>query len=739
MTPTGSRPLRLRLLGPVEIEPPITGPLRIAVLAYLALARPHGLHSRDTLIGLLWPEADQASGRHALRNALHAIRRACGPVIVTSGDAMIGVDPELIQCDALDLEADLASRRFEEAVARYHGELLQGFFVSEAPEFERWLDMERRRVADAVRAAAWTHADTLRTSAEVDASMAAARRAAALAPDDEPSVRRLMEFLGDAGDRAGAMRAYEEFAERLHVEYEAEPSAETQALANSLREAPSDAELRAAAPQPRQIVAPERASPIVAAPTNSQKAPRSLSKFNWLMGATLAVAVVIGVALRVRGAAATDPSKLVVLPMENGTGDTALAYVATGVGEGIARRLEGVGGLHAFSAARAEWSDSVRRDVRGVAKRYGARYAVRSTLVRAGDSLELRTSIVQSDAPDERPLAARRFVLGDLANVESHAAAGVAAALFRTAVTEMPRTAPRAVDPESYRLTLLGFHQQLSLHDNFGAQHSFDSAARLDPMNARAYAGLSSAYSSMASSNLGMFDEAADRTADAARRALALDPQEGTALVNLGFIEALVQRKLNVGMPLVAEAERVDPSNPEVFLVASALLRHAWEWDRALDAVRIARRLDPLTSYYLEREAVIDLCANRFDDALRLAEEELLLSPTNVAAQDARKRSLALLGRPEAGYWDAVRARGVQHLAKLAAARAAGHPVVELELAEAEFAAGDSTEGFLALERAAKTGDRNLYKLPCLPDLDRVRNTPHLQKIVREFGPLPEK
>jgi serine/threonine-protein kinase len=731
--------VRLRLLGPVESDPPITGPRRVAVLAYLALARPRGLHSRDTLTGLLWPDADQAGGRHALRNALHAIRRACGPVIVTSGDAMIGIDRDLVECDALDLDADLASRRYEPAVARYHGELLQGFFVSEAPEFERWLDAERRRIADAVRDAAWAHADALRVAGDRSASISAARRAAALAPDDEPSARRLMQFLGGHGDRAGAMRAYEEFAERLRVEYEAEPSAETQALAKSLREAPSDAELHAAAPQLLQIVARESASPSLAPSTaNSPQAPRVMSKYTWLAGATLTLAVAIAAALGVSRASAADPSKrLVVLPMDNQTNDTALAYVATGVAEGIGRRLEGVGGLHAFSAARAEWSDSVRHDVRGAAKRYDARYALRSALVRVGDSLELRTSLIQSDAPDDRPLAARRFALGDLASVESEVAAAVAATLFRTPVTEVPRTALRAVEPESYRVTLLGFHQLLSLHDLPSALGSFERATLLDPTNARAYAGLSSVYSAMSSSTPGIFDQAADKSRAASQRALALDPVEGTALANLGFVEALAQRKLSVGMPYVAKAEQVDPSNPEVFLVASALFRHAWKWDRALDAVRIARRLDPLTPYYLEREAVIDLCAGRFDDALRLANEELAVSAGNVAALQARKRSLALLGRPEPGYWDDIRSGGGRRLAALQA-KSPDH-AADLKLLEAQFAAGDSTEGFATLERVALAGDRNLYKLPCMPDLDQVRNTPHLQAIIRRVGALPEK
>jgi DNA-binding SARP family transcriptional activator len=239
--------VRLQVLGPATVSRGdgqgtsrvLTQPRHLATLAYLVLARPRGLHSRDTLVALLWPEADQAGARHALRNTLHRIRQALGEtVIVTAGDGLVGVDRDQIICDAVTLEDDLAAGRLDDVVARYQGELLKGFHVSDAPEFERWLDGERRRLSDAVLGAAWTAAETLRKQGDLNGALKAARRAITIAPDDEPSIRRLMEMLDGGGDRAGALRAFEEFAERLNVDYQTAPSAETQALANKLRVSP---------------------------------------------------------------------------------------------------------------------------------------------------------------------------------------------------------------------------------------------------------------------------------------------------------------------------------------------------------------------------------------------------------------------------------------------------------------------------------------------------------------------
>jgi DNA-binding SARP family transcriptional activator len=187
---------------------------------------------------LLWPEAEQAGARHALRNALHGIRQALGEVIVTAGDGHVGVDRDLISCDAIALEADLAAGMWAEGVRRYTGELLQGFHVAEAPEFERWLDAERSRLHESVYRAAITSAESCLARGDITGALIAARQASALAPDDEVSLRRLMEILSMKGDRAGALREYDRFVARADDDYGVQPGAETLQLARSLR-APS--------------------------------------------------------------------------------------------------------------------------------------------------------------------------------------------------------------------------------------------------------------------------------------------------------------------------------------------------------------------------------------------------------------------------------------------------------------------------------------------------------------------
>src|SRR2546427_1532562 len=77
-------------------------------------------------------------------------------------------------------------------------------------------------------------ASSLSEDAERRSDLAAAvqwaRRAAAISPDDEVTVARLIELLDRSGDRVGALTTYETLRQRLLVEFRATPSPETQAL-----------------------------------------------------------------------------------------------------------------------------------------------------------------------------------------------------------------------------------------------------------------------------------------------------------------------------------------------------------------------------------------------------------------------------------------------------------------------------------------------------------------------------
>jgi len=160
----GGHLIELRLFGSLELRASdardvaglVRHEKRTALLAYLAAALPRGPHRRDTLLALFWPESDTAHARAALSQALYVLRTALGEgAIVSRGDGATTLARDLVWCDVPAFESALDAGQAAEAVALYRGDLLQGFFVSDAPEFERWLERERARLRERAAAGAW--------------------------------------------------------------------------------------------------------------------------------------------------------------------------------------------------------------------------------------------------------------------------------------------------------------------------------------------------------------------------------------------------------------------------------------------------------------------------------------------------------------------------------------------------------------------------------------------------------
>src|SRR5215208_6933594 len=236
--------IELRTLGALELTSAdsravgsvLAQPRRAALLCYLALASPRGFHRRDTLFALFWPEYDAEQARHALRQSVYFLRRALGAkTIVSRGDDELALSPDHIRCDVWAFETAVDQGRAAEALALYPGELLAGFHISAAPDFERWLDEERSRLRQLAGGAGWALAAARERDGDAAGAAQAARRAVALSPTDETALRRLLLLLERLGDRPGAVREYEAFVWRLEREHELQPSAETQAVLARIR------------------------------------------------------------------------------------------------------------------------------------------------------------------------------------------------------------------------------------------------------------------------------------------------------------------------------------------------------------------------------------------------------------------------------------------------------------------------------------------------------------------------
>jgi DNA-binding SARP family transcriptional activator/TolB-like protein len=236
--------IRLQLLGGVGLadsdgvarDDILAQPKSLALLAYLAIATPTGFRRRDELLGLFWPELDTQRGRRALSQSLFVLRNVLGAdSIVARGIEEVAIDSAVVWSDAAAFRAAADARADDDAMALYRGDLLPAFHLGESPEFEQWLDRERRSLREKAAQAALRLAERNPSPDPASTSTKWARRATELAPYDERSFRRLATLLAQQGDRTAAIRAYDELRGRLQRDLEVEPSAETQSLVEGFR------------------------------------------------------------------------------------------------------------------------------------------------------------------------------------------------------------------------------------------------------------------------------------------------------------------------------------------------------------------------------------------------------------------------------------------------------------------------------------------------------------------------
>ena len=228
-------PLLQRVVGGVERESHVQAK-RLALLSFLAVRRPPGWCRREALVTLFWAESDERDARNALNQAIHQLRLALGnSVVTTRGNDEIRLSPGRLWCDAVCFQDALADGRWEDALDLYRGPLLDGLHVREAPQFDDWLRAERERLRVAAAQAASLLAARERVRGRTTRCVRWLQRLLELSPDDESALKELMTVRRAQGDRAGAVRDYQEFERRLSRELDLSPADDTRSLAEKIK------------------------------------------------------------------------------------------------------------------------------------------------------------------------------------------------------------------------------------------------------------------------------------------------------------------------------------------------------------------------------------------------------------------------------------------------------------------------------------------------------------------------
>ncbi len=206
----------------------------LALLVYLAQS-PKRRRARDHLIGLLWGDQPQEKARRSLNQAVLTLRTYAGDSVETD-QAHVGLTDRAVRLDVEQLEACAAAGDYETAARLIVGLFLDGFSIAGASAFDDWMTAERTRWQRRSVAVLERLSTQRLARGDLVGAEDAARRAEQLDEHSDVAVRARLRALALAGDRGQALAAFTAFAARLKRDLDAEPDAETRALADRIRQ-----------------------------------------------------------------------------------------------------------------------------------------------------------------------------------------------------------------------------------------------------------------------------------------------------------------------------------------------------------------------------------------------------------------------------------------------------------------------------------------------------------------------
>jgi predicted ATPase/DNA-binding SARP family transcriptional activator len=255
--------LKLGFLGPPQISHTqwgaITLPNRksLALLAYLAVESASA-HSRESLLGLLWPESPTSAAQNNLRVTWSMLRKSLKEISSEQESFLRSTRLELqfnSQSDHwLDVTAfeNLLERcnthehaerqncgecatRLARAAELVRGEFLGGFSLGDCPAFDEWALIRRERLHLRITEVLEELTDYHAHRGNFEQAEGYAHRLLELDPLRESAHRQLMRLLSKTGKRSAALAQFEVCRRLLADELGVAPTTETTLLAERIR------------------------------------------------------------------------------------------------------------------------------------------------------------------------------------------------------------------------------------------------------------------------------------------------------------------------------------------------------------------------------------------------------------------------------------------------------------------------------------------------------------------------
>jgi TolB-like protein/DNA-binding winged helix-turn-helix (wHTH) protein/Flp pilus assembly protein TadD len=324
---------------------------------------------------------------------------------------------------------------------------------------------------------------------------------------------------------------------------------------------------------------------------------------------------------------ATITNSIAVLPFADMSASKDQGYLADGISEEILNRLSRSGNLRVISRTSSFSFRDKPVDIRDIATQLDVSHVLEGSIRKSGDSIRITAQLIAAD--DNSHMWSKTFDrnLGDLFAVQDEIAAAVATALQITlAGAASSNSAP--VSHDAYELFLQGeyFYNRRAPGDVKRAAKYYQDALAIEPGYARAWAALAGAYSLMAYEGDIAPDVGLEKQGEAARKAVALDPNLAVGYARLSqFYWDTGDRK--TGYKIWDQALALRQEDPLILNFVAGLAMRAGDIEEALDTQRRLISRDPLSAAYHANLGMYLQAADRLDEAETELREAQTLNP----------------------------------------------------------------------------------------------------------------
>ena len=492
-------------------------------------------------------------------------------------------------------------------------------------------------------------------------------------------------------------------------------------------------------------------------------APRRLVRYAPLLLVPLVLAGV-AFALYTREKPRPAISSIMVLPLENLSGDPAEEYFADGMTDALIGDLAQLGGLHVISRTSSMHYKGTKQSLPQIASEINVDAVVEGTVQRSGDRVVVRAQLIH--AATDRHLWVQTYTrdVRDVLDLQSEIAQAVAREVqIQMTPGEQARfTSRRAVKPKAYDNYLQGrylFWNKRTEENLNKAIEFFQNAIKEDAGYAPAYVGLADCYNALSVVQISALPpaEGRRRAEEAATKALELDSGLAEAYTALGYInhynwnwtaaEQHFKRALELN-PSYANAHNVyagylmsrgrvdesiaasnrarelDPFSLAISAQRGFLLENARRYGEAIEQLRAVTAMDPnhYQAYWILGHTY---AANgQFVEAVAAAEKAVQLSDRAPGALGMLGLAYGLAGRKA----DALKI--VNELLELNKTRY----VTPAALVNVYLGLGDKEQAFVWLEKAYQERSNYIAYLKVFPILDPIRDDRRFADLVKKVG-----